>query len=287
MDIKSITDRINDIRKERGISGEELARYAGVAPTTVWMHFRKGCPNLVTLIKYCEAVGCTITDVADDAVDLTKFTLERDITSFYPYNLALKVVEGYNPTKEEVEKAKEEMHRIYIPAFIRAIETLSDREQIILDLRYRNGMTYEDVGRRFGVTRERIRQIELKAIRKLRNPSLAKRYMMDTLEKASEIETKCVALKDENRKLKEQLRALGATTTEDGEYIPVDIEYMDLSVRSYNCLKRHGIRTVDDLKGMTLYDLMLIRNLGKKSRDEVIEKAKQYGVFIDMEGDGE
>ena len=32
---------------------------------------------------------------------------------------------------------------------------------------------------------------------------------------------------------------------------------------------------------------MLIRNLGKKSRDEVIEKAKQYGVFIDMEGDGE
>lgn len=283
MNLRLITERINQIRQERGISGEELARYAGVSAATVWTHFRKGCTNLVTITKYCEALGCTIADVTDNVVDLSKFTLERNITSFYPYNLALKVLEGYNPSKEDVARAKEEVYKVFVPGFLRAIETLNDREQKVLEYRYKNGLTYEDTGKQFNVTRERVRQIELRAVRKLRNPVLMKTYIMDALDKASQIEARCIALESENKKLKEQLRALGATTTDDGEHIPVDIEYMDLSVRSFNCLRRHGIRTVDDLKGMTMYELMMIRNLGKKSRDEVIEKAKKYGIFIDRE----
>jgi len=50
------------------------------------------------------------------------------------------------------------------------------------------------------------------------------------------------------------------------------IEDLELSVRSYNCLKRAGISTVQDLANKTEADMMKVRNLGKKSLDEVINK---------------
>ena len=60
----------------------------------------------------------------------------------------------------------------------------------------------------------------------------------------------------------------------------VRIEELGLSVRSYNCLKRAGIRTTDDLTAKSLQDLMRVRNLGRKSREEVIQKLKEAGFSI-------
>ena len=60
----------------------------------------------------------------------------------------------------------------------------------------------------------------------------------------------------------------------------VKIENLGLSVRSYNCLKRAGIRTTDDLTAKSLQDLMRVRNLGRKSREEVIEKLKAAGFSL-------
>ena len=50
------------------------------------------------------------------------------------------------------------------------------------------------------------------------------------------------------------------------------IEELDLSVRSYNCLKRAGINTVQELTERTMDDMMKVRNLGKKSLEEVEQK---------------
>ena len=58
------------------------------------------------------------------------------------------------------------------------------------------------------------------------------------------------------------------------------IEEMELSVRSFNCLKRAGISTVEDLANKTISDMMKVRNLGKKSLDEVI--AKLHGLGLDF-----
>ena len=58
------------------------------------------------------------------------------------------------------------------------------------------------------------------------------------------------------------------------------IEEMDLSVRSYNCLKRAGIVTVKDLTQKTEEDMLKVRNLGRKSLDEVIEKLREYGLTL-------
>ncbi len=56
------------------------------------------------------------------------------------------------------------------------------------------------------------------------------------------------------------------------------IEELELSVRSYNCLKRAGITTVEDLANKTESDMMKVRNLGKKSLDEVTNKLHALGL---------
>ena len=61
-----------------------------------------------------------------------------------------------------------------------------------------------------------------------------------------------------------------------------DIEYLDLTSRSYNALRRAGYFFVEDLEGKTSEDLMRIRNLGEKSIFEIILKAKDFGVHIPL-----
>ncbi|MBR2908778.1 MAG: DNA-directed RNA polymerase subunit alpha [Clostridia bacterium] len=60
----------------------------------------------------------------------------------------------------------------------------------------------------------------------------------------------------------------------------MSIEDMDLSVRSYNCLKRAGINTVEDLIGKTEDDMLKVKNLGRKSLDEVIHKLEGLGLSL-------
>ena len=59
------------------------------------------------------------------------------------------------------------------------------------------------------------------------------------------------------------------------------IEEMELSVRSYNCLKRAGIETVGDLAKKTKGEMMKVRNMGAKSMEEVIAKLESYGIVLD------
>ena len=56
------------------------------------------------------------------------------------------------------------------------------------------------------------------------------------------------------------------------------IEELELSVRSFNCLKRAGISTVEDLTNKSESEMMKVRNLGKKSLEEVTEKLHSLGL---------
>ena len=58
------------------------------------------------------------------------------------------------------------------------------------------------------------------------------------------------------------------------------IEELDMSVRSFNCLKRAGIDTVEDLTNRTEEDMIKVRNLGKKSLEEVIQKLQSLGLSL-------
>jgi len=60
----------------------------------------------------------------------------------------------------------------------------------------------------------------------------------------------------------------------------MSVEEMDLSVRSYNCLKRAGINTVEDLIEKSEDDMLKVKNLGRKSLDEVIHKLEELGLGL-------
>ena len=67
--------------------------------------------------------------------------------------------------------------------------------------------------------------------------------------------------------------------------LEMSIEDLELSVRSFNCLKRAGISTVEDLANKTEEDMMKVRNLGKKSLDEVTNKLHSLGLDFAKEED--
>ena len=62
--------------------------------------------------------------------------------------------------------------------------------------------------------------------------------------------------------------------------LEMTIEDMDLSVRSFNCLKRAGINTVEDLTKKSKDDMLKVRNLGLKSLEEVIKKLESFGFSL-------
>ena len=64
--------------------------------------------------------------------------------------------------------------------------------------------------------------------------------------------------------------------------LEMSIDELELSVRSYNCLKRAGINTVQELCSKTPDEMMKVRNLGRKSLDEVLEKLKELGLKLNM-----
>ena len=65
--------------------------------------------------------------------------------------------------------------------------------------------------------------------------------------------------------------------------LEMTIEYLDFSVRSFNCLKRAGINTVEDLINKSEEDMMKVRNLGRKSLEEVIQKLNSLGFSLQKE----
>ena len=65
--------------------------------------------------------------------------------------------------------------------------------------------------------------------------------------------------------------------------LEMTIEDLDLSVRSFNCLKRAGINTVEDLINKSEEDMMKVRNLGRKSLEEVVQKLNSLGFGLQKE----
>ncbi len=67
---------------------------------------------------------------------------------------------------------------------------------------------------------------------------------------------------------------------EKEKVLEMSIDELELSVRSYNCLKRAGINTVEELTNKTSDDMMKVRNLGRKSLEEVLAKLKELGLQL-------
>lgn len=198
----------------------------------------------------------------------------------YPYNLIYAIFDDDTAEADEMYN-----NVINISDFKGTIEyvlfTLSDRERAVTKYRFEELKTFDDIAKILGVCRERARQINNKALRKLRHPSRANyiRYgingfienLKSNYERALDIINEDLATaKTELSNIKKEL--------EQVKEIPaIYLEDMDFSVRTYNCLKRARINTLADCLTLTYDDLTKIRNLGRRSAEEVIAKLHYYG----------
>ena len=77
------------------------------------------------------------------------------------------------------------------------------------------------------------------------------------------------------------LAGSGSSTQDmESDELNKSIDELELSVRSYNCLKRAGINTVEDLCAKSMDDLMKVRNMGRKSLDEILNKLESMGLHL-------
>jgi len=269
---RMIYENMESIRKARKMTKVALAEAMGVSPSAVYGTKGKNTPTIDRVEAFCRAVGCRMGDVLDGIVTPDDYEIPDGIRGMWPYNLA-EEVSGKSKGSEEAEAF---VRRTYAPGLLEEIENLGDRQKIVITLRYRSHMTLEDIAKELHVTRERVRQIEARAIRILRRRESLNHWLLVPMERLLEAQR-------ERDELKLKLITLGRT--EDLEPEPklksVGIDEMDLSVRAYNCLRRAGIDTLADLQKMTQEDLMKVRNLGRKGLEEIIAKAKEYGITIE------
>ena len=269
---RMIYENMESIRKARKMTKVALAEAMGVSPSAVYGTKGKNTPTIDRVEAFCRAVGCRMGDVLDGIVTPDDYEIPDGIRGMWPYNLA-EEVSGKSKGSEEAEAF---VRRTYAPGLLEEIENLGDRQKIVITLRYRSHMTLEDIAKELHVTRERVRQIEARAIRILRRRESLNHWLLVPMERLLEAQK-------ERDELKLKLITSGRTEElkPESNLKSVGIDEMDLSVRAYNCLRRAGIDTLADLQKMTREDLMKVRNMGRKSLEEIVMKAKDFGITIE------
>ena len=176
----------------------------------------------------------------------------------------------------------------------KAVHTLTEREEKVIRLFYEDNFTKEEIANEIGRSVERVRQIKAKAMRKLSHPSrhgymvFGDGYYCSRKAAYEDVYNNAVAAAKQREidKLDLMITERKAVIATDSPYIPRpfkgndDINVLDLSVRSYNCLWRSGIHTINDLLGVTVEELSKVRNLGYKSYNEIVSVLEKYGLQL-------
>lgn len=207
----------------------------------------------------------------------------------YPYN----IVEWLN--------SKTEGEYEFSPSSVRRLveQTFTDKESRVAVLRWSNHMTFDAVAKEMGLSRERIRQIEAKALRKMVHPARLAEFSCVLRKELTILLAEKAKIEERLAKAEERIDALiekiepNAPKQEQEERNPIldmEIAELDLSVRSYNCLGRyfkHYKATVGDILTIDEDDFYNIRNLGRKSAEEIITKVHWFGLKMKWEREGE
>ena len=200
------------------------------------------------------------------------------IEDIFPYNCIIASSFGNEAGTSAMSNYEESSHddfdlsyrKISPEEFDSVFRELTYREQTVIEMRYRDSLTLDEVGKKIGVTRERIRQIEFKALRKI---------YIDLTRLIRDAKPETNQLMKENEELRRYITELQTTLAQTSKLkvpetikalsLDTPIEEFDFSVRTYNCLKRARISTALDIVNYTdRFDY--IRNLGKRSLQEII-----------------
>lgn len=203
--------------------------------------------------------------------------------------------------EDEEPDFRDVLHRCGLQADIACAfkaANLSEREEGVLYARYVTGLDMPQTGKIYGVTRERIRQIEAKALRKINGRKASREILLHGME--AYVDKYLDSIRDRERErydsMIEDFKRRWIEDHPDGRELKPEealrsdlsvtpIEELDLSVRAYNCLKRAGCATVQQIIAFVEEHkpdwYSRVRNLGKKSADEVARKVFELtGVQI-------
>lgn len=187
----------------------------------------------------------------------------KDFEKTYPYNI-LNAIDFEFADESEFEKA---------------LATCYEREKEIIKQYYEEGKNLQQIANNYNITRERVRQIVGKALKRIKHYLTYHKSEEEMIKKENELN------KYRNMLIKEF--AEKGIYTKDMELVFGDvnlkqhtIEELDLSVRSYNCLRRANIRTLEELVKYSPDDLKKLRNLGNKCIKEIAYKLEERGLSL-------
>lgn len=219
----------------------------------------------------------------------------RQIVDDYPTNLLDALV---NHGHQGEEKWDYILPSDILPTIDYVLGMLTERESMVIQLRFKYGLTLTDVAKEYGdVTRERIRQVEAKAIRKLNHPT-RKRWLIHGVTgmiESAEVAAASQAVTNELKSTINEISKISFNLAElvgkkpietsmdkfnQEQILGLEIDELDLSVRSYNCLNRAGIKTLGDITNLSSLELLRVRNLGKRSYDEIVKVLEDRGLCL-------
>lgn len=176
-------------------------------------------------------------------------------------------------------------------------ERCSEREKDFIVKFYKDDLTLEKIGKQNGLTKERVRQIIGAGLKKVKNYIVHFDAIKHNEEVKKALEQDLKDRHDVRERLLEEYRRTGVISKdieyEFGEVYPksedklysilnCEIDELDLSIRSYNALRRAKIVKISDLVKLTEYELSNITGLGNKCAREIINKLKAFDLTLCM-----
>lgn len=335
------SERLKQIMTWNGVSNTELAESIGVNALTIKNAIKQiSVPEAATICKIADFFAVSVdwllgrVDECDEIMAKGYFNAARLLSyeayllhtkkackidygcyAPWPYNLAEDILDS--DAFNDIMTADQADGLQYL-----LDKHISEREKDILLMRYRDGMTFEEIGKIIHVGRERVRQIAAKTIRTLRHPVHANyirnglkgednRRALKNLEiiyerECSNLEYAIKEKQETKAKIEEVTRNIKKIeiktsmdiSSMDLSKLDDSIDELDLGVRAFNCLHRNGIETIGDILELVkkndanadendpaehiLYrNLLEIRNMGKRSATEVIDKLINIGFLKD------
>lgn len=242
----------------------------------------------LTIDEY-DKLGKTLNLLYGDLNNSDDFDMVID----YPMNLIYTVFGEHKQVAINDEKSIKEVESNIDYILCNLMEA---REANVLRMRFKGKLSLDEVAKILDLTKERVRQIEARALRKMRHPSRAK-AIFSPYRLSQEIKERTEVLDQKNKELaglitkcldqidvlSKALDSVGikVSTEKPNTYVTTlarNINEFEFSVRAYNCMKRAGINTIGDLTEKTEEEMRQVRNLGSRGLQEIKDKLTSLGL---------
>lgn len=242
----------------------------------------------LTIDEY-DKLGKTLNLLYGDLNNSDNFDMVID----YPMNLIYAIFGEHKQVAINDEKSIKEVENNIEYILWNLMEA---REANVLRMRFKGKLSLDEVAKILDLTRERVRQIEARALRKMRHPSRAK-AIFAPYRLSQEIKERTEVLDQKNKELaglitqcldqidtlSKALDSVGikVVTEKPNTYVTTlarNINEFEFSVRAYNCMKRAGINTIGDLTEKTEEEMRQVRNLGSRGLQEIKDKLTSLGL---------